>query len=119
MPFSTTRASKSAAPARSTLRRALAGQRGRRRWALDQAAIDTVRAKLWPDLRDEHELHDLLLSLVAAAVQIASTPTLPTLRHWPHFYERLQQPAACAPSISTEFPAGSPPSGWLGRARLR
>ncbi len=29
---------------------------------LDQAAIDTVRRELWPDLRDEHELHDLLHS---------------------------------------------------------
>ena len=32
---------------------------------LDQAAIDTVRGELWPDMRDEHELHDLLHSVVA------------------------------------------------------
>jgi len=32
---------------------------------LDQAAIDTVRQQLCPDIRDEHELHDLLLQLVA------------------------------------------------------
>ena len=36
---------------------------------LDQAAIDTVRTQLWPDLRDEHELHDLLLSLVVLPLQ--------------------------------------------------
>jgi ATP-dependent Lhr-like helicase len=36
---------------------------------LDQTAIDTVRAQLWPDLRDEHELHDLLLTLVALPVE--------------------------------------------------
>ncbi len=32
---------------------------------LDQAAIDQVRREIWPDLRDEHELHDLLHSLIA------------------------------------------------------
>ncbi len=32
---------------------------------LDQQAIDTVRRECWPDIRDEHELHDLLMSLVA------------------------------------------------------
>jgi len=32
--------------------------------ALDQAAIDEVRAQAWPDVRDAHELHDALLSLV-------------------------------------------------------
>ena len=32
---------------------------------IDPAAIATVRTQLWPDLRDEHELHDLLLQLIA------------------------------------------------------
>ncbi|HSY35551.1 MAG TPA: DEAD/DEAH box helicase [Acidobacteriaceae bacterium] len=32
---------------------------------LDPAAIATVRQQLWPDVRDEHELHDLLLQLIA------------------------------------------------------
>ena len=32
---------------------------------LNQHAIDTVRRECWPDIRDEHELHDLLQSLVA------------------------------------------------------
>ncbi|HUI24782.1 MAG TPA: DEAD/DEAH box helicase [Candidatus Kryptonia bacterium] len=32
--------------------------------ALDQAAIDEVRAQAWPDVRDADELHDLLLNLV-------------------------------------------------------
>jgi ATP-dependent Lhr-like helicase len=31
--------------------------------ALDQAAIDAVRAQAWPDVRDADELHDLLLSV--------------------------------------------------------
>ncbi len=36
---------------------------------LDPAAIATVRQQLWPDLRDEHELHDLLLQLIALPLQ--------------------------------------------------
>ncbi len=36
---------------------------------LDPAAIATVRQQLWPDLRDEHELHELLLQLIALPVQ--------------------------------------------------
>jgi ATP-dependent helicase Lhr and Lhr-like helicase len=31
---------------------------------LDPQAIETVRAQCWPDIRDEHELHDLLMGLV-------------------------------------------------------
>jgi len=60
---------------------------------LDQAAINTVRGELWPDLRDEHELHDLLHSLVAfplAMLDGAETEGRDT-RHWPLFYERLTQ----------------------------
>ncbi len=55
---------------------------------LDQAAIDTVRAQLWPDLRDEHELHDLLLSLVVLPLQFLDTEAA---RDWPLFYERLMR----------------------------
>ncbi len=32
--------------------------------ALDQAAIEEVRAQAWPDVRDADELHDALLSLI-------------------------------------------------------
>ena len=32
--------------------------------ALDAAAIATVRGECWPDIRDHHELHDLLMSLI-------------------------------------------------------
>ena len=37
---------------------------------LDQAAIDSVRETLWPDVRDEHELHDLLLGLGALPLEL-------------------------------------------------
>ena len=53
---------------------------------LDPAAIDTVRGQLWPDLRDEHELHDLLLSLVVLPLGFLDTDAA---RDWPGFYERL------------------------------
>ena len=61
---------------------------------IDPLAIAKVREQLWPDVRDEHELHDLLLSLVALPVaylegQAAShknkTP------HWDVFFARLEQ----------------------------
>ena len=53
---------------------------------LDQAAIDTVRAQIWPDLRDEHELHDLLLSLGFLPLKFIDTEKA---TDWPLFYERL------------------------------
>jgi ATP-dependent Lhr-like helicase len=53
---------------------------------LDQAAIDTVRRECWPDLRDEHELHDLLMGLVALPVSMLDREEA---RHWPVFFERL------------------------------
>jgi ATP-dependent Lhr-like helicase len=53
---------------------------------LDQSAIDEVRRECWPDIRDEHELHDLLHSVVALPLSILDTTEA---RHWPTFYERL------------------------------
>ncbi len=60
---------------------------------LDQAAIDSVREGLWPDVRDEHELHDLLLQLVGLPLSFldAAVDAKPRgLRHWPEFFARLQ-----------------------------
>jgi ATP-dependent Lhr-like helicase len=57
---------------------------------LDQAAIDTVRQQLWPDIRDEHELHDLLLQLVALPVAfVEAAGKAQPLQHWPLYFERL------------------------------
>jgi ATP-dependent Lhr-like helicase len=61
---------------------------------LDPAAIAAVRDQLWPDLRDEHELHDLLLQLVALPLDFiergaAGKPH--SIQHWPLFFERLAQ----------------------------
>lgn len=53
---------------------------------LDQGAIDEVRRECWPDIRDEHELHDLLYSVIAVPVHVLDREEA---RHWPVFYERL------------------------------
>jgi ATP-dependent Lhr-like helicase len=60
---------------------------------LDQTAIDTVRRELWPDLRDEHELHDLLNSLVAMPLSFLEHAKADNrdVRHWPHYFDRLSQ----------------------------
>src|SRR6266702_2350020 len=73
-----------------SLRRALPDSVADGAGRLDQAAIDTVRRELWPDLRDEHELHDLLHSLVALPLEVLDDPSHDT-RHWMHFYERLSE----------------------------
>src|ERR1700721_1683426 len=57
----------------------LLGEAGR----LDPAAIAELREECWPDIRDEHELHDLLCSLVVVPVESQSL-------HWDLFFERLQ-----------------------------
>jgi len=54
---------------------------------LDQAAIDEIRRECWPDIRDEHELHDLLHSLVAMPLEFFVSRV--DARHWPTFYDRL------------------------------
>jgi ATP-dependent helicase Lhr and Lhr-like helicase len=41
---------------------------------LDPAAITAIRKEIWPDLRDEHELHDLLHSLIALPMGFIETP---------------------------------------------
>jgi ATP-dependent Lhr-like helicase len=53
---------------------------------LDQHAIDTVRAECWPDIRDENELHDLLMGLLAFPAAMADADRC---RHWRAWYEQL------------------------------
>jgi len=54
---------------------------------LDQNAIDEIRRECWPDIRDEHELHDLLHSLVALPIDFFVERL--EARHWPVLYDRL------------------------------
>ncbi|HEX3571293.1 MAG TPA: DEAD/DEAH box helicase [Acidobacteriaceae bacterium] len=60
---------------------------------LDPAAINEVRRDIFPDIRDEHEFHDLLHSLILlpAAFLEHAIPHRTSARHWPHFFDRLQQ----------------------------
>ena len=46
---------------------------------LDPAAIATVAAESWPDVRDADELHDALLTLI----------TLPPVEEWQAFFSEL------------------------------
>jgi len=46
-----------------------------------------VRAERWPDIRDHHELHDLLMSLVILPVSMTEQARA---RHWVVFYDRLE-----------------------------
>jgi len=71
-----------------TLRRALPDSVSDNAGKLSQDAIDTVRRELWPDLRDEHELHDLLHSLIALPLNLLND-SVGNTRHWPHYFERL------------------------------
>jgi ATP-dependent Lhr-like helicase len=71
-----------------TLRRGLPESVAERAGRLDQSAINTVRGELWPDLRDEHELHDLLHSTVAMPVKWVEDAGA-NARHWDHYFERL------------------------------
>jgi ATP-dependent Lhr-like helicase len=77
------------------------GEAGR----LDPAAIRQTRCEIWPDLRDEHELHDLLFSAIALPValfgeqssmdgcadEVVQAHRIHSSRHWQLFFERLQQ----------------------------
>ena len=53
---------------------------------LDPAAIATVRSQCWPDIRDQHELHDLLMTVVLLPRSMIGEQRG---RHWPELFERL------------------------------
>jgi ATP-dependent Lhr-like helicase len=63
---------------------AVLGEAGR----LSPEAIAEVRAEIWPDIRDEHELHDLLCALVAMPVE---TLAHEGCRDWDVFLTRLER----------------------------
>ncbi|MBV8672894.1 MAG: DEAD/DEAH box helicase [Acidobacteriaceae bacterium] len=55
---------------------------------LSPAAILEIREQIWPDPRDEHELHDLFCSLVIVPADIASDRRA---AEWGEWYARLDQ----------------------------
>ena len=67
--------------------------------SLDPAAIDSVREEIWPDLRDEHELHDLLCQLVLVPEEIFGSPRA---RDWNLFRSRLVQQGRATLAIHEE-----------------
>jgi len=78
---------------------------------LDPAAIQQVRREIFPDIRDEHELHDLLHSLIllpASFVELAGTAA----RHWPDFMERLLESGRAQLIEREELPC------WTATERL-
>ena len=84
------------------------GEAGR----LDPAAIASVREEIWPDIRDEHELHDLMCSLgVVPAAMLGDART----RDWALFFERLQeQGRATAGELGgVEYAVGAERKGWV------
>ncbi|MBT9332259.1 DEAD/DEAH box helicase [Paracidobacterium acidisoli] len=62
----------------------LLGEAGR----LSPEAIAEVREAIWPDIRDEHELHDLLCSLTIVPAAIAADARA---RHWEMLFARLER----------------------------
>src|SRR5271165_4848898 len=60
------------------------GEAGR----LSPEAIDEVREQVWPDLRDEHEFHDLLCSLVIVPAEIAGDTRT---TEWGEWYAQLER----------------------------
>lgn len=74
------------------------GEAGR----LDPAAIASVREEIWPDIRDEHEFHDLLCTLVAIPSDVLLDERA---RDWPLFFSRLEDQgrAATAQTGDLEF----------------
>ncbi len=84
---------------RRTIPDSVLGEAGR----LDPRAILQARIEAWPDLRDEHELHDLLFGTIALPVALFSATAgdnetddqlhahrTHTARHWPLFFQRLE-----------------------------
>src|SRR5271170_2195121 len=59
------------------------GEAGR----LSPEAIAEVREQVWPDLRDEHEFHDLLCSLVVVPAEMAADART---AEWGEWYARLE-----------------------------
>jgi ATP-dependent Lhr-like helicase len=95
-----------------TLRRGLPDSVADGAGRLDQAAIDAVRRELWPDLRDQHELHDLLHSIVALPCSLLDHPTRDT-RHWRHYFECLSATGRACTVNFNGIPC------WVATERMR
>ena len=75
---------------------------------LDARAIETVRGQCWPDIRDQNELHDLLMTLVV--LPLTST-YVESAAHWAGFFARLSHDGR-----ATEIECGGMPC-WVAVER--
>ncbi|MGB7134489.1 MAG: DEAD/DEAH box helicase [Acidobacteriaceae bacterium] len=93
---------------RGVLPDSVIGEAGR----LSPEAIAEVRAEIWPDIRDEHELHDLLCALVVVPIEILDRPDC---RDWSIFLERLERTARAtiARAAGREYLAAAERADWL------
>ena len=73
----------------------LLGEAGR----LSPEAIVAVREEVWPDIRDEHELHDLLCALVVGPVEVLSQAGA---NDWDIFCSRLEEQGRASLAIAGE-----------------
>ncbi len=73
---------------RGTVPDSVLGEAGR----LDPAAIAEVREEVRPDIRDEHEFHDLLCSLVIVPAAVTEAPHA---RDWGLFFSQLVVRGPC------------------------
>jgi len=71
---------------------------------LDPAAIATVRQQLWPDVRDEHELHDLLLQLIALPLHTALPGETVHIGGTPHPSGTANSESEGAPGLNSWTP---------------
>ncbi len=87
---------------------AVLGEAGR----LSPDAIAEVREEIWPDIRDEHELHDLLCGLVVVPAEILDAPGA---RDWGIFLSRLARTgrAGVARVQGREYVVAAERAGWL------
>ncbi len=93
---------------RGTVPDSVLGEAGR----LDPAAITAVREEIWPDVRDEHEFHDLMCSLgVVPAAMLADAKT----RDWGLYFERLEQQgrATVGESDGVEYAVAAERKEWV------
>jgi ATP-dependent helicase Lhr and Lhr-like helicase len=74
---------------RGTVPDSVLGEAGR----LDPQAIAEVREEIRPDIRDEHEFHDLLCALVIVPVEVTNDPHA---RDWELFFSRLESTGRAA-----------------------
>src|SRR5450631_1543651 len=83
---------------RGTVPDSVLGEAGR----LDPAAIAEVREEVRPDIRDEHEFHDLLCSLIIVPAAVTEAPHA---RDWGLFFSKLVS-GGRATVASVETPEG-------------